>query len=599
VGVNLCKKIFSRAVGEILRSGLWEMTIKTATSISIALLLLAIVVNYAHAGCNPSTGTAGDDVIVCTDAVTGLETYGGSDKVQLNQVTGHSILWLDEKPGGNPATDGNDTLIANDSEFFWAFTFGGDDKIIINNSTFSNVYGDTNPFHGGNAQRGNDTIIITNSASNGWILGGNDADTITIKDSTVSFVASGYSNVYETGSNPEYTPYDGDDTVLLDHVHFSPENYAGLSQPGTVGGGKGNDTITFIHGGDVYAVSGGHGSDTITVNDGELIHACVRTSNNGRKLRCGIFADEDYAIEKDPVSIPVNHGNDLIYLNNASLAGAVVNCGHGSDLLQIKAPVVLYSDGVTLTTQLDGGDDRSAADTFIDRLVFDGWSGDVNGSDLLNWESIVLDNHSAVSFNDTRLETGMDPGVDSTTGLPYGLIIRNNSVLNQHHEFQIDGNLYNYANIDTRDGNTPGMVLTVTRDYVSDGSGKLHLDVCLNDASTTISDQMVVQGDTEGKTTLYVDNVGCSGGKTPTGPNDGILVVQVNGKSNGVFVLGDPAPQAGGYVYKLVKGNDGNWRLQSIGKPAEVPEPSTALLISSGPMILAVSKLINHLKSYQ
>ena len=517
-------------------------------------------------GCAPATGTAGDDFITCTGAVSGiyaLETYGGSDTVQLINVTGDGVFWLDEKLGGNPATDGDDTFNANNSEFFWVFMFGGDDEITIDGSTFSNAYGDTNPFHGGNAQRGNDTITITNSTSNGWITGGNDSDTIIIKDSTASFVASGYSDIYDTGSNPEYTPYDSDDTILLDNAIFSPDDYAGMEEPPGVEGGKAKDTITFINGGEVYVVYGGHGDDTITLNDGEVVHSCTYTAENGNPVYCGIFGDEDYEAEPDPTTIPLTHGDDKIFLNDADISGILVNGGHGSDLLQIKTPVILPS------ATLDGGDDRSVGDTFVDVLLFDAWSGSLNGADLKNWETIVFDNGSEISFADGSLATGFETGVAAGTALPYGLVIRNNSTLKQTHDFEIDGNLFNNAKVDMQDGNTPGTVLTVTKNYSSDDNGVIYLDTYLNDASTTISDQLVVQGDTEtGTTTLYINNVGGPGGKTPTGPNDGILVVQVDGASDGDFVLGNPLPQAGGFVYRLVKGTDGNWRLQTDCDPA-------------------------------
>jgi len=518
-------------------------------------------------GCVPSSGTAGDDVVNCTGAVSGtyaLETYGGSDTVYLINVTGNGVYWLDEKLGGNPATDGDDKFIARDSEFHWAFMFGGDDVIDIDGSNFNNAYGDTNPFHGGNAQRGDDTITVKNSTSRGWVIGGNDSDRITIKDSTVTFVASGYSDIYNT--DPEYTPYDGDDIILLDNAIFTPDNYANIKAPPGVEGGKEQDLITFINGGVVYVAYGGHGSDTIILNDGEVVQPCLYTDDSGAETRCGIYGDEDYASEPDPSTIPTNHGDDEIYFNDATIAGTVVNGGHGSDLVQIKQPVILYSSAITYSTQIDGGDDRSIADTFIDRLLFDGWSGEVNGADLKNWETIVFDNQSAISFRDSKLETGFEPGTNPDTGLPYGLVIQNDAALNQYHSFQIDGNLYNNAQVNTQDGVAAGTVLTVTHNYESD-NGELHLDTYLNDASVTISDQLIVQGDTSGTTTLYVTNAGGPGGKTPTGPNDGILVVQVDGASNGTFVLGNPLPQAGGYVYRLVKGTDGNWRLQTDCDP--------------------------------
>jgi len=77
-----------------------------------------------------------------------------------------------------------------------------------------------------------------------------------------------------------------------------------------------------------------------------------------------------------------------------------------------------------------------------------------------------------------------------------------------------------------------------------------------------MADRLIVQGDTQGDTTLYIDNINGLGGQTPTGDNVGILLVEVQGQSNAIFQLSSPL-HAGAYSYTLHKGSNGNWYLQS------------------------------------
>ena len=534
----------------------------------LTFLLIFIFSAYVNAACTP-TGTPGDDNVVCTGDVNGWqEFYGGSDRVELNNVTNSnnvhspSVYWLDESNAGNPATDGNDTFIAHNSAFNWVFGFNGNDLIEIYDSNFSNVYADTNPNWVN--QRGDDTIVIENSVSNGWILGGNDNDSITIKDSRVSFVASGYSDILsDIPGYIDYTPYDGNDTIILDNVDFSEMNYwyngtDDILLPGAIGTGKADDLILFKNGGNAYGVSAGHGNDQIIVEDDMHFNDCNYTNERGNMTYCGIYGDEPYESEVPDGSTLALHGNDELIILAGDLSGIVVEMGHGSD-------TTVFSDGVELLdTNISGGDDRSIMDGFVDRLVFDSWSGDLNGSQLQNWETIVFDNNSEITFLDDNLSSGFESGRDAVTNLPYGLVLQNNASWKIMQNFLLDGNLYNEAIVDMQaDGNRPDTVLTIANNY-SGSSGEIALDIVLNDASTSISDTLVIEGDASGTTLLRINNVNGSGGQTPTGDNEGILVVEVHGNSaDDAFQLAS-TPMAGEYAYKLVKGSNGNWYLQSV-----------------------------------
>ncbi len=515
------------------------------------------VIAPLHAACTPA-GTTGEDTAVCTGTINGNQQfYGGSDHVTLQNAAGNSVYWLDISPKGNHVTDGNDTFFAYNSSFRWVFGLGGDDRFEVYDSNFSNLYGDTNP--NWVDQRGDDTILIEDSVSNGWILGGNDNDTITIRSSRVSFVAAGYSNTFsDLPGYLDYTPYDGNDTIVLDNVDSGEPNYYYPTKPGTVEGGKGDDIIRFRHGGQAYNVFGGYGNDRIVVEDDMLFHACTFTDDRNSTVACGIYGDMPYPSEANASTI-ARHGDDTISIHAGDLRGIMVDGGHGSDR-------VTFFSGVQLTdTNISGGDDRSPVDGFVDVLTFYGWTGDINGSQLPNWETIILENASVLTVTDTHLSTGAEPGVDGGTHLPYGMVIRQNAVWKIPHDFDLDGNLKNSATIDIQtDGGQAGTTLRLQHDYHGN-NGVIKLDTVLNDASPSLSDRVYIEGDTEGNTRLHIDNAGGTGGQTPTGDNVGILVVEVHGDSNGTFALDVPL-ETSKYRYRLVKGSNGNWYLQSEPK---------------------------------
>ena len=547
----------------------------------LSMILLSNISSFA--ACTPVATTGNvDQNFTCEFAMNGEKFfYGGSDIVELNSATigtgtRSGSFWLDNSLAGD-ATDGNDTFIANHSEFVWVLSFGGDDKFEINYSKFSNLYADTNPGHGVN-QRGNDTIIIQNSVSNGWILGGNDNDNITIKNSKVSFVASGYSINYLDLWGTDYTPHDGNDTIILDNVDFGETNYYApyAHIPGSVGSGKGDDTIVFKNGGIAYGVSAGHGNDKIVIENYMLFNDCNYTNDRGNITYCGIYSDEPYESEANATTIAL-HGDDTILLHAGDLSDIVINAGHGSDLTVIDDKVLITG------TTIDGGDDRSIADGFNDTLVFNKWMGDLNGSLLLNWGTIIFDNGSTITLVDNTLSTGNETNILS--GVSYGLILQNNASLVITHTFNIDGNLYNNAKINMQaDSNQPTSILNIENNYKGN-IGTIYLDTMLNDASISISDKIVIKEDASGTTLLSINNVNGLGGQTTTGDNEGILLVEVYGDSaDNAFELAYPL-HAGDYTYTLVKGSNGNWYLQSTLTTIP-PLPDNRLIASNSYSII-------------
>jgi autotransporter family porin len=112
--------------------------------------------------------------------------------------------------------------------------------------------------------------------------------------------------------------------------------------------------------------------------------------------------------------------------------------------------------------------------------------------------------------------------------------------------------------------------LTVAGDYTGK-SGVIELNTQLG-GDDSLTDKLIIQGNSEGDTTLLVNNAGGSGALT----DEGIQVVEVQGSSNGTFTLGNRVV-AGSYEYQLSMGGktpDGNWYLRSeLNEPVPEPQP--------------------------
>lgn len=272
-------------------------------------------------------------------------------------------------------------------------------------------------------------------------------------------------------------------------------------------------------------------------------------------------------------------GNSTLELaQNAHVTGSI-SMGEGSDSLLLHKNVDL-----SRVTVIDGGDDLSGADGFVDTITFKDFSSTISSDKLLNWEKVVIDGGS-LAFSNNSLITGAEVGS--------GLFIVNGGMHQAGTNFALQGNLnvgpdgtfqaqgagygvfrvsgdvYHEGNVSLGNSGV-GDVFQIAGNYHGQG-GTFVIDTVLA-ADGADSDKIHIQGDSSGAANLQVFNRGGLGEHTVA---DGIRVVQIDGLSNAAFTLkgdyvheGEPVVVGGAYAYRLRQGgranpDDGHWYLRS------------------------------------
>jgi len=294
----------------------------------------------------------------------------------------------------------------------------------------------------------------------------------------------------------------------------------------------------------------------------------------------------------DNAAIQENNGATDVNLNSGSEIKGRIELGEGTDSLS-----VLTGSNTTNVTLYDGGDDFSDADGFVDALLFSGVTNSVDGSTILNWENMTLDNTAQLTVTGGTLKVGENlPNLgtsvlsSSTFDADNALAYQGNFSVNTNSTLEMTGagtGIYSIsgdfslinATLNANDNNA-GDVLSIAGNYSGTGSD-INLDVVLGDSSSD-KDLIVINGDAQGIVTLNINNVGGLGAATGNNPGDGIKVLQVDGTSNLVVLLQGGVINTPQYSYNLVKNNnDGSWYLQSLAVDIDVSVVKD--LITPGP----------------
>lgn len=556
-----------------------------------------------------STGNATTDISGGTIQTTGSLSYGAEARV-TNQV-GNATITMS---GGSITTDstamahGLVSWVSNTSGTGAASVTISDDADIdasgFGGFTYQQGLGTSSVrMEGGTVTGGDGLIAYIENASNT-----NDA-VVTMVGGTITAI----DNVSQRDGSGliAQTVGSGDAVILMTGGTVTAANIGILALGEGTGGYDVDVTAGSVTGG---ALPTGDGINTRSANGGTIdisSGVIVDGSASGVSIRDGdANADEVDEIGGDAVvntagtlsgDAILGLGDDIFNLTGGSLDGFVwgdsqiASAQDGDDTFTWTGGTLTGgfhgqngSDTATVSTTnyngsqvLDGGDDVAIADGWIDSLTLQGLTVSTNGANLINWETLTV-NGGQLTILDGAITVGSDPG--------YGMFLTGGGNLEALNALTLTGNLdidsgstfigtgggagvytvtgsvFNAGTITTQD-NAVGDTFTVGGNYNGDG-GQLLLDTYLGDDGSA-SDRLIIEGNSLGSTTVLVFNVNGPGAQT-TG--DGIQIVQVDGTSDGTFVLGNGPLVAGAYSYNLFQNGvadptDGDWYLRSSFSP--------------------------------
>lgn len=306
---------------------------------------------------------------------------------------------------------------------------------------------------------------------------------------------------------------------------------------------------------------------------------------------------------------------DIVNYGTISGAGGAIEfAGTGSNSLALSTGSALNGDVISSTADTNtlvlyetGTEDANftgaSASTGFKTLTMDGtdWtlSGDINltGSDestlLVNSGKLTLSGN-VTSAGNTQINTGGGMLVDATGSLTTpeinvaqgawfasqgsvtgdinnsGTVMAYNALTGEESEAAgtttLQGNMSNSGSLVLGGGQT-GNTYVITGDYTGD-NGTVVINSELG-GDDSLTDKLVIQGNSYGQSSLTVNNIGGMGAETL----QGMEVISVDGTSAGQFSLGNRAV-AGAYEYNLFQNeNDGSWYLSSATSPAPTPDP--------------------------
>ena len=472
---------------------------------------------------------------IFTDGVKAINDVGNILVTTAGEIYGYS--------------KGIRAVISND-------TSTGNIKII---QTDGNVKGGTEGISADNSGSGDTTIILNSDVTGGeyGILMGGDDGTLNVDIGTLGTVTGGRSGIVSS--------------------LFSSNKDKGINinVSGTVVGGTGYGILT-----DTLAES----SIIINLNNGANVSA---TSGIGIMDGEGAYSSYDM-------------GKTTLTMNSGSKLSGKVILGNNSDAMIING-----TSDINDVTLLDGGNrdgivygvantdimiDLLGSTTYTNKLTFNETTQSIAGSTMANWQTVTLDNSNVTFINDAALVTGVGTNTD---GSLQGLVLTNASTLTSPIALAVTGDVNidststlshalggsitgNVTNAGMINWQNLGQQLIISGNYIGN-AGNMSLGTDLGD-DNSVTDQLVINGNTSGTTTVTVRPEGTSAGAQTV---EGIKIIDIeNGTSGATFTLASPV-QAGAYEYSLFKNGvstptDGDWYLRSTLIPTPT-EPTTPI----------------------
>ncbi|NRH23276.1 autotransporter outer membrane beta-barrel domain-containing protein [Pantoea stewartii] len=305
-----------------------------------------------------------------------------------------------------------------------------------------------------------------------------------------------------------------------------------------------SDTIAYT----VNGTISGSLTNTGNVRADEIALDIENDGNVGAIINRGILSGGQYALR--------NNGNLGALINTGTVSGGILNSGIISgDVSLGGADLILAGNKAMLGGAVRGtlGDGSSVS------------VGDINYSSVfiarnnVNVDNITVNSGSSLTLTPSARWSAANGTVNNgTLTLESGSVLDGPLFQNGILLFSTDKNTSSVINTSlTNKGililnptpTSAGNTLTVKGDYTGLPGSSVSLGSVLG-GDDSLTDRLVVTGNTSGASTLFVTNENGGGAQTL----DGIQLISVGGRSDAVFSLGNRVV-AGAYDYSLRKGN--------------------------------------------
>lgn len=292
-------------------------------------------------------------------------------------------------------------------------------------------------------------------------------------------------------------------------------------------------------------------------------------------------------------NVQLSSSNDQFLMNGGLFNGKLLMGSTGNETATFQNDTDTNIGGVTLFNGGGGGSDQ---------LIFDN-TQHTGGSDIVNWETVNLNNNSALTLSSNLTLGGTSADATATLNINSSSL-NANDVLNSIIQADVSTNpaLVNNAGTINLASPNSNNSLIIRGNYVGNG-GYVDLNAVLNSDGSP-ADKLVIDGQNNswsasGNTLINVNNTTGTGALTTS---NGILVVEAINDATTTptaFTLNNPI-RVGAYDYRLFRGglnaNDSadaqNWFLRStFAESAPIIGPEISVYSSATPTILEMNRM--------
>ncbi|MCS3434275.1 autotransporter outer membrane beta-barrel domain-containing protein [Klebsiella sp. BIGb0407] len=550
-----------------------------ANSVRLAVLSTPVIITVfiSSAQAAGSCNSADSTTYVCSGSETnGIGLTGSSLSVSTApgfdiDTTDKSAIELTNSGGDLVFKDDNQSKIVGSDVGITAINDDNAASMVM--STSGHVKGGGDAVSAQNNGSGTTTITTTGTISGGSVginvVNGNNTKGLTISSGAELGVGQDGINTTNNGSGASSITTTG---IINGGRYGIYANNAATATDITINGSGdinvGDDGI--------HTINKGTGATAISAsgNIGSGKHG-IYASNDSNSTDMTINSSANIGVGENGINT-TNNGSGMTYITSSgTLSGAnginAVNGSSATDLaINVSGDISSWGNGIY--AENNGGGETSIINTariqgpsYGYAIITQGRASAITNADRIIGK-IQLGNEGNIFTNANGATWDMSDGI-SEFGTGENTLVNTGTLItaNGSSTDNVQTTTLNHVGTFTHSGRLTmaneraGDTTVINGNYIGNG-GTLIFDTVLG-GDNSVTDKLIINGNTFGTSSVLFNNIGGVGSKTL----NGIEIISVNGQSDGVFIQ-DSRIVAGAYDYSLVRGqgsNSSNWYLNS------------------------------------